>query len=509
MAKHVIKFAAKRTFDATYNEWVDFVSRQKMVRLVRFHAAMHSDTSRLDTTEDIWTLKTSGKWFIFDFTLLEDIHFRQCIKWLTYKYLQSGSISVAYNAYLLLQAEVHGFDELDFSSLCKKLEFFNKQTETTPGYAKKFSHLKKIITMLVSSEAPTTDIEDLFQLEQFVLHYSIDVSGYYDMDVRLNPLELELIRTQSTHDTNPLYMARLTYVELRDLIVLMLCFQIGLRPIQVYRLSKNDFIAVLDKYFSIKRPIAKKGKKNEGLKGEDELQITPELGVAIQTLIERQTSSSKQLLQKEDGGDFVACTRYGVTKSINNTLQRWGAGEDFHKTAYDFRHNMAHTLTMHGISAELLAFTLGHSSLGAAKHYIAACPSIALIKEKALGRNSFYTGMIAMLTGDIALPKDWNGELVMAVIGSKLITGIGGCGTESCEYVPVESCYGCDDFAPFIDGNHEDVLAALEEDAQATIVVSDAAFQTKMNGAVGQREGQIHQVKQVIERCKQCKRKQA
>src|SRR5690606_15591681 len=72
-------------------------------------------------------------------------------------------------------------------------------------------------------------------------------------------------------------------------------------------------------------------------------------------------------------------------------------------TAYDFRHHVGHSLAMSGASADHIARILGHSSTVVARHYIAATPELAVIKQKALGENAAYQEMMGMiLTGQKA-----------------------------------------------------------------------------------------------------------
>ena len=159
---------------------------------------------------------------------------------------------------------------------------------------------------------------------------------------------------------------------------------------------------------------------------------------------------------------------------------------------------------MAGSSASEIAYMLGHSTLLAAKYYIAACPSISALREKALGRNGTYGAMVALLTGDLALDDDWQDKEVLGRIGDELATGIGGCDATDCEYVPVYNCYGCQDFHPFEDGHHNSVLKALRFEASKIIAISDSTHQSGMNPAMTKLEGTMEQVKAVISRCRNC-----
>jgi integrase len=490
-----VKFDKNRLFDARETEWAVFASGLSYKRHIQFHAASHSDTERLDTNENVWPIRTGGMLYTLDFGRIDE-HLRPIVKWLMVKCLSSYSIPLSHSVFKLIVNGAWTTDDFSLPSLYEKMQLC---LSSNSGYhPNDFSKIKRMTGFLISHGAPGTDIEDLFTLEQQIPDLGQLNLGYYDMEVRLSPLEEQFIRTHSSHDTQ--FMARLCYTELRDFVVLMLCYDIGLRPLQLFKLSQEDFQSVGELYFSLLRPLAKTGKGSDHNKGIDKLAISPELGRAIQALITRQNSQSLQLLQNENGSDWY---KFNGVQSINNTLARWGA-EDSHKTPYDFRHNMAHRMVMAGSSASEIAYMLGHSSLQAAKHYIAASPSISVLREKALGRNGTYGAMVALLTGDIALPDDWQGKEVLGRIGDELAIGIGGCDANDCEYVPVYNCYGCKDFQPFEDGHHNAVLAALRTEASKIIVISDRTRQSKMNPAMTQLEGTMEQVKAVISRCKNC-----
>ncbi len=63
----------------------------------------------------------------------------------------------------------------------------------------------------------------------------------------------------------------------------------------------------------------------------------------------------------------------------------------------DFRHHVGYSLAMAGPSAEEIAYILGHSSVVTARHYIFFYSELAQIRAQALGKNSLYRQMIAML----------------------------------------------------------------------------------------------------------------
>lgn len=494
-----VKFEKKRQLNAAEEEWATFASGLTYKRIIQFHATTHDDTERVDTTQDVWFICYGGLNHTLDFSYIEN-NVRLIAKWLVVKSLSSYSLRASNRVLKLFSNNGWTLDDLVLPELYRKLEFC--RNSSNGYYPTMFSVIKRIIGFLISAGAPGTEIEDHFELEQQVLGGSGYSLGYYDMEVRLSPLEEQFIRTHSAHDAQ--YVERLTYAQLRDFVVLRICYEIGLRPLQLFRLSQDDLKVVSGKYFSLRRPWAKKGRINDNKKGTDPLAISPELGSTIQSLIARQKSDSSQLLQDKDGSVFSMTRGFW---GINNTLNRWGA-ENSDKNVYDFRHNMAHRMAMANSSASEIAYMLGHNSVDAAKHYLAACPSISVLREKALGRNNTYSTMVALLTGEISLPKDWQEKGVIGCVGDELVTGIGGCDANECEYVPVYNCYGCNDFHPFEDGNHVEVLTSLQAEALKQIAISDKTRQTSMNPAISQFEGMIEQVKAVVSRCRACKGEQ-
>jgi len=487
-------YAEGRVFDSTDDEWVKFVEALSYKRILLFYGSVHGDTSRVDSHEDKWEIRSGGSLYTFDFTKYDNISFRSLMKWATYRSLSNFSVRTM--CHFLGVLNYQNFDEISLNKLLDRLNYLRiKNNASNVIY---FHTLKRFLGMLVDQGAPTTEIEDNYLLEQLIYPGTNCYKGYYELDVKLTPLEIQFIQDKSGHDFK--YYDRLNYIELRNFVALHLSYELGLRPFQLFKLSYSSFKNIKDKYFSITRPEVKKRKSEEGMVAIDKLEISSELGLVIKELISRQAGNCTQILQNEDGTPRES--RY-CSDSINRTFDRWGA-KGIRKSVYDFRHNLGHSLAMSGASAEEIAYMLGHKTLNVARHYISASAEIALIREKALGQNEFYGSLIAMLTGELILPEDWKGEKVCAIVGKQLITGIGGCAANECEFNPVISCYGCTNFNPFVDGNHQAVFKSLQEIVSENIDVSDRAHQTTMNPVISQLEGTMEQVKSVIKRCEIC-----
>ena len=493
MSQVIYRFEKNRIFDATNADWVMFVEGLEHKQILRFNSAVHGDTTRLDSKEDVWRIRHQGTPVNFHFDQFDTLHFKKLMKWVGCKFLSQYTIGTAIRYYNCVISQFRSFADLSLPLQLDKLIVFASENDLQSYYA-----IKRFTECLINENAPSTDIEDHYVLEQLPYPQIETWLGYYNLEVKLTPLEIQFIETRSWHDSE--HLGGLSYTGLRGYVTLRICYEIGLRPIQLFKLIQTDFEHICDEFYSLRRPWAKKGKKNEAKIGFDKLSISPELGKAIYLLISLQSGDNSQLLQDEDGGTSPA-RKYNTY--INETLTRWGA-EGICKCVYDFRHNLGHSMAMAGASAADIAFLLGHVNAITAAHYISACPSIAYIREKALAKNASYGSMVALLTGEITLAKDWQGETVMGLLGNQVVTGIGGCNASECEFNPVFNCYGCRDFSPFADGNHEIVLNELRHEALNVIGVSDSANQTFINPAVMKLEGTIEQVKAVISRCQGC-----
>ena len=168
----------------------------------------------------------------------------------------------------------------------------------------------------------------------------------------------------------------------------------------------------------------------------------------------------------------------------------------------DFRHHVGYSLAMAGSSAEEIAYILGHSSVVTARHYIFFFFLLAQIRAQALGKNSLYRQIIAMLlTGRLIYKKDWHQKKVLGNIGSKIHYDIGGCSYEDkCLFQPVRNCYGCMYFHPFIDANHNHVLESIQNEINDLIKLSDGIGVSR-NPLIRVHESTKFEIESVIARC--------
>jgi len=285
----------------------------------------------------------------------------------------------------------------------------------------------------------------------------------------------------------------------------------GLRPVQLAKLAvediKIDTTRTIDQFhrYSILIPYAKQARY---VHEKIAIKLPEEVAKIIITYIERYNLNLKDKLF--DLGENSACF---CSKVINTQLFDFApkayreavlAG-DMIKQKYsfsDFRHHVGYSLAMAGSSAEEIAYILGHSSVVTARHYIFSTPELAQIRAQALGNNSLYKQMIAMLlTGRLIYKKDWHGKKVLGNIGSKIHYDIGGCSYEDkCLFQPVRNCYGCMYFHPFIDANHRNVLESIQNEINDLIKLSDGIGISR-NPLIRVHESTKFEIESVIARC--------
>lgn len=500
-------------------------------RFINLYTSDPNDTQQIDAGTLDWTIISSGKKYHLNFSELgknsaalsysinreysakplrdEELgRLGQFLHWATSHLLSSYSAGYTYELFYTHKTFFSGLESFTAKSCIERLFNF----ENRPGYFP----WKRIIGLCCEFSLPGFSVDDLIDLESMAPPFTRDLwQSYYDLEIKLKPAVLRFLEMGIGRDIGKIQS--LTTEDLRGFSITILCLESGMRPAQLFKLKEEDFKNRHNRYFSISIPPAKQAKRVD--KAPFELDLSPEAGTIIQALIDRcrPDLANGQLLRFPDGSLAMAKS---FDKALNSRLRAWAARnfvgpmpetaelKDFlrhlpHLTAYDFRHHVGHSLAMSGASADQIARVLGHSSTVAARHYIAATPELAVIKQKALGENAAYQEMMGMiLTGEIGEESDWRGRKVAGMVDNRLFTGIGGCSSSSCDFEPVRSCYGCSDFNPFLDGDHAGVRDALKTEAASQLAISDAAGQTHRSPAVLQLEGVIAEVQVVINHCK-------
>ncbi|OEE53613.1 site-specific integrase [Vibrio splendidus] len=275
---------------------------------------------------------------------------------------------------------------------------------------------------------------------------------------------------------------------LMDASILGLEYVTGARPAQLDKLTTSDLSVdtsvkkgEIGRY-SIAIPYAKTGELSSVVE-----RIKIALPYEVANLI-RAYIKQKKLTPRDKLFPTWSTTSTAVKRSINRQILRFSPTEyqDLvrkDKTAIklftpsEFRHNVGHSLAMQGATAADIAFILGHSSHAVAKHYILATPELARVRYRALGVNSTWQSMMAlMITGDLVYAECWVGINVAGIVGGQLHTNCGGCGriSNECPFTELRACYGCLYFRPFIEGEHEQVLLGIQKEIAEAVALSNA-----------------------------------
>jgi integrase len=144
-------------------------------------------------------------------------------------------------------------------------------------------------------------------------------------------------------------------------------------------------------------------------------------------------------------------------------------GDNRFRGARMLRHNMAQRLADMGAPAAAIAEALDHSDLTTVEVYVRAKPDVAVLKTRTLGKSGVYRDVLDWLNGRTPVPRSAadTGVVVQGMVADRYIGHIGKCGLPKhrhCALNPVYSCYGCGQFTPFIDGEHEAVAEAMAQE---------------------------------------------
>jgi integrase len=302
---------------------------------------------------------------------------------------------------------------------------------------------------------------------------------------------------------------------LRDNALLHLSFELAPRPTQLFTLNAGDLEIIQtptaekkpadSDFYSVWLPMAKK--LGSGIPERRPRRISAPLGRKIQELIQlndRLFEKGASALFLNDSGKRLSAN--SISRQIINQIEFLDLPVKAGATL--LRHHLGQGLADQGAPADVIAEALGHNSTVAARAYIAATPTIAKIKARALGKSTTYMSIMKMmLTGEIADKSSYPKERwVKGVVHIQYLTGIGGCDLPAktlCPKNPIYSCYSCKDFHPFSDGPHREVRKELEKQAQVFIDVATESMDLDRSRVPIQLEQTMEAVDSVISRCQQ------
>ncbi|EMN2535344.1 site-specific integrase [Acinetobacter baumannii] len=487
---------------------------KKIPKVVKFLIADKFDDKFINSTNNIWKFYYSGQTEKLDFSIFSENE-TTLAKFFLIAFIQKNTPS-------FLSRKIYSFNflinylknrnlHLNYENLKQLLIEIAPQENHQNTYA----HIKFLLRLLILEDFPNFDIEDDFELEFIPRPKSLNSNLFYQEYEDTIDYPLISMIQQGFIKLNQSIKDNFQSIDNQELLyssILGLVYVTGLRPVQLAKLSaediKIDTTRLIDQFhrYSVLIPYAKQSRY---IHEKIAVKLPEEVAQIIIAYIKRYNLSSKDKLFNLGENSARFCS-----KAINIQLFNFApkayreavhAGEML-KQKYsfsDFRHHVGYSLAMAGSSAEEIAYILGHSSVVTARHYIFSTPQLAQIRAQALGRNSLYKQMIAMLlTGRLVYKQEWKQKKVMGNIGHKIHYDIGGCSyNDKCLFQPVRNCYGCIYFHPFIDANHANVLASIQCEINDLIRLSDGIGVSR-NPLIRVHESTKFEIESVIVRCK-------
>ncbi|MCU4395345.1 site-specific integrase [Acinetobacter parvus] len=486
---------------------------KKIPKIVKFLVADKFDDKFINPTNNIWRFYYSGQIENLDFSRFSESE-TVLVKFFLIAFIQKNTPSFLSTKFYTFIFLINYLKKNNLKFSYENLKNILIEIAPQKNYSKDYSHIKFLLKLLVLEDFPLFDIEDDFELEFIPRPKSFNSNLFYqEYEETIDSPLISMIQ-QGFIKLNQAIKDDFQGIDKRTLLyssILGLVYVTGLRPVQLAKLSagdiKIDTTRPVDHFhrYSVQIPYAKQARY---VHEKIAIKLPEEVAEIIFTYIERFKLNPKDKLFDMGKRSARFCL-----KAINTQLF------DFAPKAYkeavlsgemiqqkysfsDFRHHVGYSLAMAGSSAEEIAYILGHSSLVTARHYIFSTPALAQIRAQALGKNSLYRQMIAMLlTGRLVYKKDWLQKKVLGNIGSKIHYDIGGCSYEGkCLFQPVRNCYGCMYFHPFIDANHNHVLESIQSEINDLIKLSDGIGVSR-NPLIRVHESTKYEIESVIARC--------
>lgn len=486
---------------------------KKIPKIVRFLIADKFDDKFINSIDNIWKFYYSGQTESIDFSKLSESE-TTLVKFFLIAFIQKNTpshLSTKFYSFNFLVNHLKN-NELEFNY--ENLKKLLIEIAPIENHHKNYAHIKFLLKLLILEDFPNFDIEDDYELEFIPRPKSFNSNLFYQEYEDSIDYPLISMIQQGFIKLNQVIKDDFKRIDKQTLLyssILGLVYVTGLRPVQLAKLAvediKIDTTRTIDQFYrySILIPYAKQARY---VHEKIAIKLPEEVAKIIITYIERYN-----LNQKDKLFDLGENSARFCSKAINTQLFDFApkayreavlAGEMI-KQKYsfsDFRHHVGYSLAMAGSSAEEIAYILGHSSVVTARHYIFSTPELAQIRAQALGKNSLYKQMIAMLlTGRLIYKKDWHGKKVLGNIGSNIHYDIGGCSYEDkCLFQPVRNCYGCMYFHPFIEANHSNVLESIQNEINDLIKLSDGIGVSR-NPLIRIHESTKFEIESVIARC--------
>ncbi|WP_336026033.1 site-specific integrase [Acinetobacter pittii] len=480
--------------------------------IIRFHRADKFDSKFVQTSNDVWSFSYSGKKLHLNFSNFSTSE-KKLAKFFLANYIQVNTPSA-------LEAKLQAYTfaikslktrnlKLDYQNAKSLLVDLAKADNSTYYY-----HFKFLVKLLFLENFSCFDLDQEYELEFLERPTAFNSKLYYQQyEDPIDHPTITMIQQGFSQLNHQLKQDSLevTNQTLINSSILGLIYVSGLRPVQLAKLSvediKVDTTRITDNFhrYSVLIPYAKQARY---VHEKIAVKLPEEVAEIILSYIERFNLHPDEKLFDigENAARFCSTAINTQLFAFSPESYRDGvlAGEMIRQkySFSDFRHHVGYSLAMAGSSAEEIAYILGHSSVVTARHYIFSTPQLAQIRAQALGRNSLYKQMIAMLlTERLVYKQEWKQKKVIGNIGHKIYYDIGGCSyNDKCLFQPVRNCYGCIYFHPFIDADHNNVLESIQCEINDLIRLSDGIGVSR-NPLIRVHESTKFEIESVIARC--------
>lgn len=486
---------------------------KKIPKVIKFLVADKFDDKFINSSNNIWRFYYSGQTENLDFSRFSDSE-NVLVKFFLIAFIQKNSPSFLSRKFYTFIFLINYLKNNNLKFSYENLKRILIEIAPQKNYSNDYSHIKFLLKLLVLEDFPDFEIDDDFELEFIPRPKSFNSSLFYQEYEDTIDYPLISMIQQGFIRLNQAIKDDFQGIDKQTLLyssILGLVYVTGLRPVQLAKLSaediKIDTIRTTDHFhrYSILIPYAKQARY---VHEKIAVKLPEEVAEIIIAYIERFNLSPKDKLFDLGENSARFCSRAINTQLFDfspETYREAVLSGEMIKQKYsfsDFRHHVGYSLAMAGSSAEEIAYILGHSSVVTARHYIFSTPELAQIRAQALGKNSLYRQMLAMLlTGRLVYKKDWLQKKVLGNIGSKIHYDIGGCSYEDkCLFQPVRNCYGCMYFYPFIDANHNHVLESIQSEINDLIKLSDGIGVSR-NPLIRVHESTKFEIESVIARC--------
>lgn len=195
--------------------------------------------------------------------------------------------------------------------------------------------------------------------------------------------------------------------------------------------------------------------------------------------------------------DVIKRVMSDFTRSINVTSERTGL--PIHLTPVRFRYTLGTNLAREGKREFIIAEALDHSDIQNAGVYVKNIPDIVKHINKAVALRlaplaQAFQGVLVASESDAVRGNDPSSRITNGV------KGVGTCGSYGfCGAIAPIACYTCNNFQPWLDGPHEEVLDGLIKERDSVVEQTSDLKVASVNDRL------ILAVSDVVNRCKAMK----